>query len=189
MISKLIEHLEKYKVLSEDEKKYLKENIEIKEVKTNQLLLSEGEVSQEFYFIIRGSVRLFYMKGIDEKSAFFYFENMFVSSYESFVKNKPSKQNLITMEDSILAVITNKNAQELLTRFPEFEFLARVIMEEELITYQEIISNFVSMNAETRYKELIKSNSQILQRVPQYQLSSYLGVAPETLSRIRKKII
>ncbi|MFN3195977.1 MAG: Crp/Fnr family transcriptional regulator [Chlorobiota bacterium] len=188
MVDKLIDYLEKYKALSTEEKDYLVKNIEIRELKANQLLLSEGEVSSEFYFIIKGAIRLYYTKELDEKSAYFYFENMFVSSYESFTKNKPSKQNLITIDDTVVAVITNKNAQELLTRFPEFEFLARVIMEEELIIYQEIISNFVSMNAELRYRKLIETDSQILQRVPQYQLSSYLGVAPETLSRIRKKI-
>ena len=76
----------------------------------------------------------------------------------------------------------------MLELFPKFDFLARVMMEEELIVCQDIISSFITLNAEKRYLKLLEKNDQALQRIPQYHLATFLGVTPETLSRIRKRI-
>ncbi len=188
MISALIKHLEVHTTLNEEEKTYLKNNVPIERFKKGHLLLSEGEISKAFYFIIKGSVRLFYKVGIEEKTAYFYFEDSFVSAYESFTKQSASKQYLETLEASEMAIISFETAYELLQLFPKFEFLARVIMEQELIVYQDIISAFVTQNAEKRYVQLLETNHRLIQRIPQHQLASFLGVAPETLSRIRKRI-
>ncbi len=189
MITALITYLEQYTPLTPEEKEYLKTHIPVQHLKKGHDLLSEGEVSSAFYFILEGAVRLFYLSGIEEKTAFFYFENMFVSSYESFTRQTPSKHNVQVIEPSKVAVISFDVAYALLERFPKFEFLARIIMEEELIVCQEIISSFVTLNAEKRYLHLVESKSPLLQRIPQYQLATFLGVTPETLSRIRKRII
>lgn len=188
MIDALIKHFERYTTLGKEETDYLEKHIEIKHVDKNHPLLSEGEISKAFYFIIKGSVRLFYNVGIEEKTAYFYFENMFVSSYESFTKQTASKHNLQTIEPCILAVISLEKAHEMLERFPKFAFLATVMMEEELIVCQDIIATFVTLNAESRYLKLLEGKSNLLQRIPQYQLATFLGVTPETLSRIRKRI-
>ena len=63
-----------------------------------------------------------------------------------------------------------------------------MMMEEELIVCQEIIASFITQNAEKRYQKLVNENNNLIQRIPQYQLATYLGVTPETLSRIRKRI-
>lgn len=189
MLLHLISYLEQYTSLNQEEKDYLHEHIPVKTLNKGHLLLEEGQVSTAFYFILEGAVRLYYNTGIEEKTAFFYFENMFVSSYESFTKQTPSKHNVQCIEPSQVAVISFETAYALLERFPKFEFLARIIMEEELIVCQEIISSFVTLNAEKRYLQLVESKSPLLQRIPQYQLATFLGVTPETLSRIRKRII
>jgi len=189
MIEGLIKYFEKYVFLDKTEIDFIRENILVKEVDKNCLLLSEGEVSKEFYFVLNGCIRLFYKSNFEEKTAFFYFENAFVSSYESFTKQIPAKHNLQSTERSTLAVISFEVAYKLIDLFPKFEFLARMMMEEELIVYQDIISSFITLNAEQRYLKLLDSNNQVLQRIPQHQLATYLGVAPETLSRIRKKIV
>ena len=113
---------------------------------------------------------------------------MFVSSYESFTKQIPSKHNLQTIEESIIAIISFEIAYKLLELFPKFDFLARIMMEEELIVCQEIISSFVTKNAENRYLKLLEENNNLLQRIPQHQLATFIGITPETLSRIRKRI-
>lgn len=189
MIDALIHYFEKYTTLENTERDFLMENIPVKQVAKQHLLLSEGEISRAFFFIIKGGVRMFYTNGIVEKTAFFYFENSFVSSYESFTKQVPAKHSLETIEDSTIAFITHELAYKLVCCYPKFEFLARVMMEEELIVYQDIISSFVTLSAEERYVKLLESNQQLLSRIPQYQLATYLGVAPETLSRIRKRIV
>lgn len=188
MIDSLISFFEKHVTFDEAEKDFLRENVPLREVSKDETLLSEGEVSTEFYFIIDGCIRLYYTTDIEEKTAFFYTERMFVSSYESFTKQTPSKHYLQAIEPTTVAVISFDVAYRLVDQFPKFEFLARVMMEEELIVYQEIISSFVTLNAERRYLNLLSSNSSLLQRIPQYQLATFLGVTPETLSRIRKRI-
>lgn len=188
MINRLIERLQAQAPLSEAAKDYLRVHIPLRRYDKQALLLRQGEVSQEFYYIVRGTVRLYYTVGIEEKTAYFYTEDSFVSSYESFTQQRPSKHNLETIEASELAVISVGAAQELLSRFPSFEFLARVMMEEELAIYQDIIASFVTSSAEERYLHLMRERPELLQRIPQYHLATFLGVAPETLSRIRKRI-
>ncbi|MGD1890356.1 MAG: Crp/Fnr family transcriptional regulator [Cyclobacteriaceae bacterium] len=188
MIDYLIKYFDNYVALEEEERGFIRGNISVREVLKDEILLSEGEVSTEFYFIIKGCIRLFYTVDVEEKTAFFYTENMFVSSYESFTKQTPSKHYLQAIEPTKVATISFDVAYRLIDQFPKFEFLARVMMEEELIVYQEIISSFVTLNAEQRYLKLLSSNKSLLQRIPQYQLATFLGVTPETLSRIRKRV-
>jgi CRP-like cAMP-binding protein len=187
-IQPLIDFFEKHLELSSEEKAYLKERIPVIAPHKDLTLLKEGDVSSEFYFIIKGGIRLFYNVGDVEKTAFFYFENKFVSSYESFTKQTPSKHNLQTIEDTTIAVFKHEVVYKLLELFPRFEFLGRIMMEEELIVCQDIIASFISLNAEERYLKLIDTNNELIQRIPQHQLAPYLGVTAETLSRIRKRI-
>lgn len=188
MIENLIKYFEQHIKLNETEQDFIKENIPIVSCKKNQLLLSEGEISTEFYFILSGGIRLYYNVGIEEKTAFFYFENMFVSSYESFTKKTPSNHNLQAIENTTVAVVSFEMAYKLLELFPKFEFLARIMMEEELVVYQDIVSSFITLSAEQRYSKLLEKKSPLIQRIPQYQLATFLGVTPETLSRIRKRM-
>jgi CRP-like cAMP-binding protein len=158
------------------------------DVAKNEFLLKAGEVSKEFYFLSEGCVRLFYYSNGEEKTGYFYTENSFVSSYESYTKQVPAKHNLQAIENCKLVVVTLEAAMQLLAFSPKFDALARTLMEEELIIYQEMIANFITKDAEGRYQELLDTKSELLQRIPQYHLATYLGVTPETLSRIRKRL-
>ncbi|MCG8330098.1 MAG: Crp/Fnr family transcriptional regulator [Chitinophagales bacterium] len=188
MINKLIDHLERSVALSEEEKEVIRREVVVQDIEKNQVLLAEGEVSRAFYFVIKGCIRLYYNVGIEEKTAFFYLEDMFVSSYESFTRQIPARHNFQAIEDAVLAVISIEVAAKLLEASPKFEFLARIMMEEELIVYQEIISSFVTLQPEQRYLRLLESFPELFQRIPLHQIATYIGVTPETLSRIRKRI-
>ena len=137
---------------------------------------------------MKGAVRLYYRVDGEEKSAFFYTENKFVSSFESFSKQIPSTQNFHCMEDCTLVEITAEAAFKLRQSNPKFSALAVMMMEEEMVIYQDIISYFVCLNAEQRYLKLLEANDVLFQRFPQHQIASFLGIKPETLSRIRKKL-
>ena len=189
MIDNLIDYFNRFTSLDKNETTFLRDNIPIRDLDKNEVLLNQGDVSKEFYFIIQGCIRLFYQIETEEKTAFFYTENTFASSYQSFTKQTPSNHNLQSIEITRVAVISFDMAYKMLETFPKFEFLARVMMEEELIIYQDIISSFVTLSPEQRYLRLLETESALLQRIPQYHLATYLGVAPETLSRIRKRIV
>ncbi len=188
MIDPLIEYFRQHIDISDHEIHALKELIPIRSFEKNATLLDFGEISTNFYFIIDGLIRMYYIVDGIEKTAFFYSENNFVSAYESFTKQSPSKFSFQALEGTQVASISIEAAQKILKLHPKFDFIARIAMEEELIICQDIISSFITLNAEQRYKKLVISKPDIIQRVPQYHLASYLGVSPETLSRIRKRI-
>jgi len=184
----LISLFKQYIDLSEEELEFLKNNLVTRSVSKNHVLLKESEISTEFYFIDQGCIRLFYNSNEEEKTAYFYTENMFVSSYQSFTKQIPATHNIAAIEDSKLIVFNLESVVKFTSYSPKFEFLARVIMEEELATYQQIISSFITQNAEERYQNFVKENPKLIQRIPQHQIATFLGVTSETLSRIRNRI-
>lgn len=187
-MEKLILFFNQYIELNEEEISFLIHHASTIQVSKNKLLLKEGKVSKEFFFIIKGSVRMFYTSNLDEKTAFFYTENMFVSSYQSFTKQTPAKHNFITIEECELISFNANSVVNLINFSSKFEVLARIIMEDELAIYQDIISSFVTQNAEERYLTLLEEKPELIQRIPQHQIATFLGITPETLSRIRKRI-
>ena len=188
MIDYLIQHLCQYADLNEEEMDYLKVHIPVQTFKKGDYLLKQGQLSQAFYYIISGCVRLFYEVGEEERTAFFYTETQFVSSYESFVRDVPSKHNLQCIEETSLAIISKENAYTILDTFPKFEFISRVLQEEELIIYQNIIASFITLTPEQRYLNLMENYPELFRRIPQHYLATYIGVKAESLSRIRKRL-
>ena len=188
-MEELIIFFKQYLDLSEEECAFIQDNLQSRNVHKNHVLLEEGEISDEFYFIVKGCLRLYYLSDTEEKTAHFYTENTFASSYQSFTKQTPAKHNLAAIEDSTVIVFDLESVQKFTQYSIKFEFLARVIMEDELAIYQDIISSFVTQNAEQRYLNLMEKNPSLIQRIPQHQLATFLGVTAETLSRIRRRIV
>lgn len=188
MLKALIDYFREHIEISESEVDALNALIPIRTFEKQDLLLKQGDISNSFFFIIKGMIRMYYVVDGVEKTAFFYVENSFVSAYASFTKQIPASFSFQALEETQVATISIEAAQEILALHPKFDFLARIAMEEELINCQDIIASFITLNAEQRYQKLLSSNPGIVQRVPQYHLASYLGVSPETLSRIRKRI-
>jgi len=188
MIDTIITYFNQFVDLDKEEVSYLVNNLPVAEFKKDAFLLKKGMISKNFFFIVSGCIRMFYEDGCVEKTAFFYEENDFVSAYKSFTKQTPSESNFQAIEDTFVICISHETAQDLLSKFPKFQFLARMAMEKELIIYQEIVSTFVNLNAEQRYKRLLERKPQLIQRIPLYHLATYIGVSAETLSRIRKRI-
>lgn len=188
MIQQFIDFLNTNVPLNAAEQAFLRDNVPLQSVTKGTVLLAEGDISRAFYFILSGCVRMYYLVDGDERTACFYTEREFVSSYDSYTKQVPATHYFECVEDCELVVISQETAMQLLQRFPNFEVLARVMMEQELATYQKIIASFVTLRPEQRYLQLMQSNPELLQRIPQYHLATFLGVKPESLSRIRKRI-
>ena len=188
MKSEIVQLLEGALELNEEEAKAVTECIPIKTFEKGHILLREGQVSNESYFNIQGLVRKYYLVDGEEKTTEFYIEKDAISSLQSYNLKIPSNHYLKCIEDCRLAILSRDKEQELFERVPAFESICRVSVEEELGAYQDKLAQFMISSPEKRYLDLMENRPDLLQRVPQYHLASYLGVKPESLSRIRKRI-
>jgi len=164
------------------------ELIEIKTLKKGEHLLREGDISAKTYSIISGCIRQYYLVDGEEKTTFFYIEGQSIYSPNGSSERIAAKYYLSCVEYTTLSVLTLENQEEMYRKFPVLESSSRVALREELHNYQEMLATYITTNPEERYLNLLKFRPELLNRVPQYQLASYLGVTPESLSRIRKRI-
>jgi CRP/FNR family transcriptional regulator, anaerobic regulatory protein len=153
------------------------------------ILCSEGQVAKDIYFISKGLIRLYYFKKTGEEvTGFLFKENLFASSFESFLRQKPSKQILETLEPCRLLVLTHEKLQQLYREVPAMNQMVRIVLEERFINAQQILSSFILDTPEERYKKFIENHPDLVLRVPLHIIASYLGITPVSLSRIRKRI-
>lgn len=153
------------------------------------IFLSEDQIVNKSYHVITGCVRKFHLKDGEEKTTDFFTENDAIDTGSSRDRVVRSKYNLECVEDTTLTCVTAEQEKLLYTKFPRFQSLCRISTEEKLEEYQEMFSKFIASSPEERYLNLLETRPELLNRVPQYQLASYLGVKPESLSRIRKRLM
>lgn len=188
MLTSLINYINGFVKLNQNEIDIINRQVPVKVFEKGTLLLKEGEVARSFFFNLKGCLRIYYLTDGTEKTVFFYSDHQFITAYESFTKSLPSQYYIECLEETTLAVFSYQNEMSLLEQIPKLELLARLVMEEELSVYQEIIASLITLSPQERYSKLVKKHPKLVQRIPQYYLATYLGVAPESLSRIRKRI-
>lgn len=189
MISKFIEYISSFIRLEKEEIELIASLIQIKSVKKGDVLLVEGMISKTAYFVLKGCVRMYYLVEGEEKTTFFYTENQFITSFKSFTQKEPSTHYLESIEASVLISISQDVENELLQKLPKLYPFIKAVLEEELGNYQEMLSKYIISNPEQRYLNLQKNYPNLINRIPQYQLASYLGIKPESLSRIRNRLV
>jgi CRP-like cAMP-binding protein len=160
-----------------------------KAFKKSDVLLKEGQASIDTYFILKGCIREFIMSDGEEKTTNFFTEEQWVISLGNFGKPEPSNHNLVCVEDCELVVGNEEQAQAMFRNFPRFETISRAVMEEFFGEQKKLLTSYLTDSPEQRYIKLLKTRPDLFQRIPQYQLASYIGVKPESLSRIRKRIM
>lgn len=171
------------------EKETLNELITIRVFKKGTLILREGQISTNCYSILNGCIRQYYLIDGVERTTFFYTEGQSIYALRGSSENTPANHYLACVEDTALTIMTREAERELFRRFPRFEFLSRRALEEELGNYQQMLANYIIKSPEERYLHLLENRPGLLDRVPHYHLASYLGVKPESLSRIRRRIM
>ncbi|MGD1847840.1 MAG: Crp/Fnr family transcriptional regulator [Salibacteraceae bacterium] len=174
--------------LSATEKLAVDQLIPVMGYAKGDILLQEGQVARRCYFVIKGCVRAYQLVEGKERNTDFYLEGDPVASLTSYLHQSPANHYLACMEKSVLAVLSYENEQQLYQQHPKFEALCRNSIESAFGKQQAALQQLLTQSPETRYLELRKNRPELLQRVPQYHLASFLGIEPESLSRIRKRL-
>ncbi|KYG74300.1 hypothetical protein AWW68_13615 [Roseivirga spongicola] len=153
------------------------------------ILLKEGQISDKCYFVLKGLIREYYLKDGDEKTTAFFTENEPVNSFTSNNSKSPSRSYLECIEDCILTVGTDDIIEAMCKKVPRLENLMRVEVEKNAGKFQDEYAAFIMSSPEERYVSLLEKRPGLMNRVPQHQIASFLGVKPESLSRIRKRLL
>jgi CRP-like cAMP-binding protein len=185
---KFIQHFSQISPLSADEAQAIRENMLTKHFKKGDFLLQEGQISAETYFILQGCIRQYTLVDGDEKTTDFFTENQWVISLNSLSRSHPANCNWVAHEYTIVSMGNEQQAQILFKRFPRFETISRQVMEAVFVAQQQKMTSFMTDTPEQRYQKLIQDRPDLVQRIPQYQLASYIGIKPESLSRMRKRL-
>lgn len=173
---------------SEEEMRIFLSRFEEKNIPKKTTILSYGKVAQEVYFVIRGCMRLYYDKDGVDISAFFFTENMFAGAYDSFTTKTKSRHSIETIEDCHCLSINYNNLQSLYIELPKMNELIRKVLEKRFFELHQLFTSQILDSPEERYLDLLKERPDLLQRVPQHQIATFLGVTPVSLSRIRSRV-
>lgn len=161
------------------------------EVPAKTILLDEGKVSQNYIFIEKGCVRIFFNNNGIDKTIQFFFENEGLTSLESFVNNAPGNFTIETIEPSVIYLLPRQYVNQLMEELAKEPYFTQLILQVSSSRQTHYINEFVSFIRDTpeqRYQNLLLQRPHIVQRVPQHYIASYLGVSSVHLSRIKSKI-
>lgn len=162
-------------------------SFEFKVFKKDQAIIRAGQYVTKYYFIAAGGVRIVIDTPEKEVTAWLIFENNFFSDLEALRSGLPSRAKILAIDETEIFSINSNKMHELYAQYPEWQKFGRLIMEDAFLNIIESLISFQVMDAENRYLQLLEK-SDAIHRVPLKQLASYLGITPNSLSRIRKNI-
>ncbi|NME71602.1 Crp/Fnr family transcriptional regulator [Flammeovirga aprica] len=175
--------------ITEDEWEILKEKLICQHYKAKSVVSSEGKIEDAVYFIDQGLIRSYYLQDGKEINTYFACDGQFISSYSSFISQTPALENLEAIEESTVYAISFETMAELYQKASKFEKLGRIMAEKNYLCVIERTRKMQILTAKEKYLDFIQTYAdKIVHRVPQHQIASYLGIAPESLSRVRKQI-
>lgn len=162
--------------------------IPVREAKKETVLVRQGEICDECFFVLKGCLRQYTLVDGVEKTTQFYTEEEAAVFFTSYATQSPSDSYLSCVEDSVLIVGKMDAEAHMYEQFPKLEQITRKMMEQDFGKIQDLLNRFITSTPEERYQDLLRHRPSLLQRVPQHQIASYIGVTPESLSRIRKRL-
>jgi len=161
--------------------------LQARSIKKGDYLLKEGEVCNFIAFVELGAFRFYLNRDGEEVMLGFYFKGDFAGNYRSFLVDQPSKESIQALKDARVHLIYKLDLLQLYDKFHKADRLGRMVAEQLFLTMAKRMDAMQYATPEERYKDMLSRNSLLLKEVPQYMLASYLGVKPETLSRIRAR--
>lgn len=182
--------IEPYVSLTDDELLTLSKAFKPKRIAKNEYFLGEGEVC-DYIGLLTSGVMIYFksLESGDEVTIHFAFEGEWVNNNLSRLSNRPSTVAIKAIEDSEILILKQSDLEDLYLMVPKIERLGRMLTEQSFIRFVEQTIDFQILTAKERYENLLKSHPEIFQRVQLYHIANYLGIAPKSLSRIRKEIL
>jgi CRP-like cAMP-binding protein len=184
----LFDFISKYVSLTDDEKNAILSLDLFRSVKKGTTLLKEGQKSKDSYFVLKGCIRTYYVVDGEEKTTAFYTE-MEALTPPCVINKTPSEYYVSCIEDNILLVSNADMEAEVNSKFPKFDIMCKMLSEELLAKERMDFDEFKTSSPEQRYLNLLQKRPDLIQRIPQHQLASYLGIKPQSLSRLRARIL
>lgn len=178
-----------YLSLQPEELDLLDHYFEQRTLKRKELLLGEGEVCKFIAFIDSGTIRHYHTKNGNEKTCDISFAGSWVTDFQSFNSGAPGIMNLQAMEITTMSVISNQKLSALYSRCPKYETYGRIMAEQVAQRATDIAMSLSSEKPEERFINLLNSKPDIFQRVSQRYIANFLGISPESLSRIRARVM
>jgi CRP-like cAMP-binding protein len=185
----ILRNIAKLISLTAEEEAVFVSMLRYKKLKKRQYLLQAEEICRFEYFVVSGCLRSYYTdeRGI-EHAVQFAIEDWWIGDMRSFVTQTPAWLNIDALEDSEVLMLSRENIDQLYTRIPAFERYFRIRIQNAFIAEQQRIGAGLSQSAEQRYLAFIEKYPAMEQRIPQVHIAAYLGITPEFLSTIRRKI-
>ncbi len=185
----LIDYFESHLPLTDEEKAVVEQYFKMRNIKRRQFILQEGEICRHNTFVVEGCFRMYTVddKG-KEHNLQFAVENWWVGDIGSFHAEKPSKLYIEAIEKSLILQCKKEDQLSLFVNYPKFNRIFRVLAENAMVSLQNRILQNISSTAEERYLYFVEHYPDFFNRISNVQIASYLGVTPEFLSTIRKKI-
>jgi len=189
MMSELETLIQSRLQLENDELNTILSRFKLIQVKKNEPLLKSGNVADKIYFIKKGCLRLYYStEDHNITTRFMAFEGTFLTSIVSFISREPSTEYIEAVEVSELLAISYDDFFHLRNTIPQWDKMYIYILEYGLTVITSKLSSLLTQNAAERYRNLLKNNPELIQRLSNANLAAYLNISPETLSRIKSQI-
>lgn len=175
--------------LTQDEIDHFISLLRFQKIKKNQFLLQRGEIARFDTFVNSGCLKSSFIdeKGV-EHIVQFAIENEWIADYDSLVNQTPARLETLALEDSELLQLDYASLEKLFDTHPKFEHIYRKINQRSFVSLYQCLISFMSSSAEERYLEFVRQHPKFVNRIPQYQIASYLGITPEYLSKIRRNL-
>lgn len=186
-MEELLRYLEAIHPMSDELKQHLAGILKVREFPKKAYLLKAGHISKNICFIGKGLLRCFYIKDNHEVSSWFMKEGDVIVSVESFFAQKESYESIQALEDTLVFYITYAELQAIYRRYPEFNFIGRVLLEKYYMLSEQRLYSLRMQRSQERYDYLFQHHPDLLLRVPAKHLASYLGITEVTMSKIRAR--
>lgn len=178
-----------YNTIPDSEWIYLQKKIHVETIRKDNYFIKAGDRPDKIAFLVAGLFRIFYLnESGKENTLVFRDENKFLAAYSSFLENSNSKFYFQALEDSVLLYISIKDYLELSAQHSCWQNITTKYSQYLFVEKEKRELEFLCDDAEKRYRNFASSYPKLISRVPQFHIASYIGITPEALSRIRKKL-